>query len=81
MAERFPTLPPPNPFECIGNQFFNSHTSDLRDAMPGQWSLTHAHVTYGTPCHARGHLIPREAEDFPRGDDHSKHALLSTYLD
>ena len=26
-------------FECLGTQFFNSHS----------------HVTYGTPCHARGH--------------------------
>ena len=52
-------------FECIGIQFFNSLTCDLRDAMPRQRSLT---------------LIPREAEDLPRGDNHSKHALLPTYL-
>ena len=40
----------PNPFfyfECIGIQFFNSLTYDLRDIMPRQKSLT---------------LIPREAE-------------------
>ena len=52
-------------FECIGIQFFNSLTCDLRDAMPRQRSLT---------------LIPREAEDFPRGDNHSKHVPLPTYL-
>ena len=45
-------------FECIGIQFFNSLTCDLQDAMPHQRSLT---------------LIPREVEDFPRGDRHFKH--------
>ena len=40
-------------------------TCDLRDAMPRQWSIT---------------LLPREAEDFPRGGNHSKHMLLFTYL-
>ena len=48
---------PPKPFECVGIQFFNSHTCDLRDAMPRQRSLTHTHVTCGMPCHARGHLL------------------------
>ena len=52
-------------FECIGIQFFNSLACDLRDAMPRQTSLT---------------LICREAEDFPRGDNHSKHVALPTYL-
>ena len=37
----------------------------LQDAMPRQKSLT---------------LIPRQAEDFPRGDNHSRHVPLSTYL-
>ena len=40
-------------------------------------------VTYGAPCHARGHqvlFIPREAEDFRRGDNHSKHVPLPTHL-
>ena len=50
---------PPNPFfECIGIQSFNLLTCDLPDAMPRQRSLT---------------LIPREVEDFPRGDRHFKH--------
>ena len=56
-------------FECIGNQLFNSHTCDLRDAMPHQRSLT---LTLT--------LISREAEDFPRGDNHSKHVPLPKYL-
>ena len=41
-------------FECLGIQFFNSLTCDLRDAMPRKRSL-HSHVTWRTPCHARGH--------------------------
>ena len=43
----------------------NSLTCDLRDAIPRQRSPT---------------LIPREAEDFPRGFNHSKHVTLPTYL-
>ena len=52
-------------FECIGIQFFNSLTCDLPNTMPRQRSLT---------------LIPREAEDFPRGDKHFKHVPPPTYL-
>ena len=52
-------------FECLGIQFFNSLTCDLRDIMPRQRSLT---------------LLPREAEDFPRGDRHFKHVPPHTYL-
>ena len=52
-------------FECIGIQFFNSHTCDLRDAMLRQRSPT---------------LIPRKAEDFPRGDRHFKRVPPPTYL-
>ena len=37
----------------------------LQDAMPRQGSLT---------------FIPREVEDFPRGDKHFKHVPLPTYL-
>ena len=44
-------------FECLGIQFFKSLTCDLRDAMPRHWLLT---------------LLPREAEDFPRGSSDSK---------
>ena len=43
-------------------------------------------VIYGMPCRARGHQalpiqpLPREAEDFSRGGNHSKHVPLHTYL-
>ena len=53
-------------FECIGIQFFNSLKCDLWDAMPHQRSLT---------------FIPREAEVFPRGDNHFRLVPLPTYLD
>ena len=52
-------------FECLGIQFFNSLTCNLQDVMPRQRSPT---------------LVPREAEGFPRGDNHSKHVPLPTYL-
>ena len=52
-------------FECLGIQLFNLLTCDLQDTMPCQRSPT---------------LIPREAEDFPRGDNHSKYVPLPTYL-
>ena len=51
--------------ECLGIKFFNLLTCDLWDTMPCQRSLR---------------LIPREAEHFPRGDYHSKHVPLPTYL-
>ena len=51
--------------ECLGIQFFNLLTCDLWDAMLRQRSLT---------------LLPREAEDFPRGDRHLKHVPPLTYL-
>ena len=50
---------------CHARGHLHSLTCDLPDAMPHQGSLT---------------LIPREAEDFPRGDNHSKHVPLPTYL-
>ena len=50
---------------CLSIQFFNSLICDLRDTMPCQRSLT---------------LIPRGAEDFPRGDKHFKHVPPPTYL-
>ena len=52
-------------FECLGIQFFNSLSCDLRGTMPLQKSPT---------------LIPREAEDLPRGSNHSKQVPLPTYL-
>ena len=52
-------------YECLGIQFFNSLTCDLQNAMPCQRSLA---------------LFPREAEDFPGGDNHSGHMPLLIYL-
>ena len=52
-------------FECLGIQFFNSLTCDLRDTMPRQRSPT---------------LMPREAEDFPRSNRHFKYVAPLTYL-
>ena len=49
-------------------------------------SLCSTCVTYRMQCHAIGHQalpiqpLHREAEDFPRGDSHSKHMPLLTYL-
>ena len=51
-------------FKCLGIQFFNLLTCDLWDTMLCQRSPT---------------LIPREAEDFPGSDNHSKHVPLPTY--
>ena len=42
---------------------------DLQDIMPRYWSPDASHPT-----------LPREAEDFPRGGNHSKHMSLFTYL-
>ena len=52
-------------FECLGIQFFNSLTCGLWDTMP---------------CQRSPALLPREAEGFSRGDNHSKHMPLFTYL-
>ena len=52
-------------FEWLGIQFFNSLTCDLQDAMPCQRSPT---------------LNFREAEDFPRGGNHSGDEPLPTCL-
>ena len=52
-------------FECLGIQFFNSLTCDLRDTMPRERSLP---------------LLPREAKDFLRGDRYFKHVPPLTYL-
>ena len=45
------------------------HLCDLQDAMP-----RHDHQVLLTQP------LPRKAEDFPRGGNHSKHVLLPTYL-
>ena len=49
-------------------------------------SLCNTCVAYRTLCHAIGHqvlptqLLPREVEDFPRGDKYFKHVPPPTYL-
>ena len=53
--------------QVISIQFFNLHTCDC---------LTGHHATPEVTLH-----LPREAEDFPRGDNQSKHVPLPTYLD
>ena len=77
-------------FECLGIQFFNSPlfflTQSVRLPLFTYPSLCRTYVTYRTPCHASGHQVlptqtlPRKAEDFPRGENHSKHVPLPTYL-
>ena len=79
-----------NPYPgCIGIQLFDSppypstvsqaafgylpltvlHLCELQDTMPNYWSPSAFHP-----------ILPREAEDFPRGGNHSKHVPLLTYL-
>ena len=61
-------------------------TQSVRLPLVTYPSLCSTCVTYRMPCHAIGHQalptqpLPREAEDFPRGDNHSKHMPLLTYL-
>ena len=61
-------------------------TQSVRLPLATYPSLCRAYVTYRMTCHARGHQalptqpLPREAEDFPRGDNHSKHVPLLTYF-
>ena len=52
-------------FERLGIQFFNRLTCDIRGTLPRQKSLP---------------LLPREEEDFPRGDMYFKHVPPLTYL-
>ena len=61
-------------------------TQPVRLSMVTYPSLCSTCVTYRTLCHAIGHQVlpthplPREAEDFPRGDRHFKHVPPLTYL-
>ena len=72
-----------------GIQFFDSlpsPTQSVRLPLVTYPSLCSACVTYRTLCHAIGHQVlpnqplPREVEDFPRGDKHFKHVPPPTYL-
>ena len=75
---------------CLGIQFcFFSPpflTQSVRLPLVTYPSLCSTCVTYRTLCNAIGHQVlptqplPREAEDFPRGDKYFKHVPLLTYL-
>ena len=74
---------------CLGIQFFDSPpfpTQSVRLPLVTYPSLCSTCVTYRMPCHAIGHHVlptqplPREVEDFPRGDKYFKHVPLLTYL-
>ena len=67
---------------CLGIQFFDSPlfpTQSVRLPLVTYPSLCSTCMTYRTPCHSIGHQVlpaqplPREAEDFPRGDKYIKH--------
>ena len=61
-------------------------TQSVRLPLVTYPSLCSTCVTYRTLCHAIGHQmlptqpLPREVEDFPRGDRHFKHVPPPTYL-
>ena len=70
-------------------QFFNSSpfpTQSVRLSLVTYPSLCSTCLTYRALCHAIGHQVfptqplPREVEDFPRGDKYFKHVPPPTYL-
>ena len=72
-----------------GIQVFDSPsypTQSVRLPLVTYPSLCSTCETYRTLCHAIGHHVlptqplPREVEDFPRGDKYFKHVLPPTYL-
>ena len=73
----------PDFLDCPGTQF--CYLSVMLP-LATYHSLCSTSVTYRMSCHASGHLmlptlsLPREAEDFPRGDKHLKHEPLLSYL-
>ena len=79
----------PTFLDCLGIQFFSSlsfPTQSVKLILVTYSSLCSTCVTYRTPCHASDHHLlpnqplPREAEDFPRGEKYFKHVSLLTYL-
>ena len=64
--------------------FYFTLTQSVRSPMITYPSLCSTCVTYETSSHAIGHQVlptqPSEAEDFRRGDNHSKHVPLLTCL-
>ena len=84
---------PNNPYflltGCLGIQFLIYSpfpTQSVRLPLVTYPPLCSTCVTYRTLCHAIGHQmlptqpLPREAEDFPRGDQYFKHVPPLTYL-
>ena len=80
-----------NPYFLVtgssGIQFFDSPpfpTQSVRLPLVTYPSLCSTCMTYRTPCHGHQVLptqpLPREVEDFPRGDKHFKHVPPPTYL-
>ena len=71
---------------AYASSFLIPPTQSVRLAMVTYPSLCSTCVTYGTPWHAIRHQVlptqplPREAEDFPRGDRYFKHVPLLKYL-
>ena len=74
---------------CIGIHFCDSPpipTQSVRLPLVTYPSLCSTCVIYKTPCRASGHQVlptqplPREAEDFLRGDKYFKHVPLLTNL-
>ena len=65
---------------CLSNPFF------LLTGSSGIQFFDSICVTFRTLCHAIGHQVlptqplPREVEDFPRGDKYFKHVLPPTQL-
>ena len=75
--------------DCLGIQFFDSFpfsTQSVRLPLVTYSSLYSTYVTYRTLCHAIGHQVlptqplPREVEDFPRGEKYFKRVPPPTYL-
>ena len=67
---------------CLSIQFFSSPVrQSVRSPVVTYPSLWNTCVTYGTSCHANAHQVlpthplPREAEDFPRGE-----SILTMFL-
>ena len=70
---------------CLSIQIFDSLPfPTVSQATSGYLLLTVQHLRdHATPLVTKcfsPNLLPREAEDFPKGGNHSKHVPLPTYL-
>ena len=74
---------------CLSNPFLIHSpfpTQSVRLPLVTYPSLCSTCVTYRMLCHATGHQVlpnqplPKEVEDFPRGDKYFKHMPPPTYL-